>query len=327
MALLMIFFVYGLTGVLTKDKLIPFLAAAVLGTSFYLMFMARQGTWDIYCHSFMVAFGTNEIRNKWRELLTTLFISLVISTWWPIYTYLQVPDDLIGIIKTETGSWQNRRVKPFWHYWSFPIQSGIWAIFIIAGLIIPYAKSRIKQVGGNYKFLIYWVLSTIIFLSIIPEKKERYLMPGLISQAVLVGFYLKYLINSFKDNFQSKSDKFILVFNTTLLAIICIGKPLALYFYGFTRSLIPVHIFIGYTLIMIFFSTVFIAQLWKKQVMKILLAIFLLMGFLSATLPYFYKKVLLIDSLNQDSLVLFYLLIKTALTTKKWRERYPINIK
>lgn len=124
-------------------------------------------------------------------------------------------------------------------------------------------------------------------------------MPGLISQAVLVGFYLKYLINSFKDNLQSKSDKFILVFNTTLLAIICIGAPLSLYFYGFTRSLIPVHIFIGYTLIMIFFSTVFIAQLWKKQVMNILLVIFLLMGFLSATLPYFYKKILFKDLGNK----------------------------
>lgn len=351
MALLMIFFVYGLTGELTKDKSIPFLAAGVLSTSFYLMFMARQGTWDIYCHSFMVgaiwamtagwkrkgtaygeftlagvllglsfmskgpvsfyvlllpfmiaymvAFGTNEIRNKWRELLTTLLLCLVISTWWPIYVYFHIPDDLIQNINTETGSWKNRHERPFWHYWNFPVQSGIWTIFITAALIIPYAKGRIKQVGGNYKFLIFWVLLTIIFLSIIPEKKERYLMPGLISQAVLVGFYLKYLINSFKDNLQSKSDKFILVFNTTLLAIICIGTPLALYFYGFTRSLIPVHIFIGYTLIMVFFSTVFIAQLWKKQVMKILLAIFLLMGFLSATLPYFYKKMLFNDLGNK----------------------------
>ncbi len=53
-ACLMVFFVYFLARKLTSDPLIPFLSAAVTASSEFLIFMSKQASWDIFCHTFML---------------------------------------------------------------------------------------------------------------------------------------------------------------------------------------------------------------------------------------------------------------------------------
>lgn len=338
MGLMMVYFLFLFTRTITKDKLIPFLAAAVLSTSFYVVFMARQGTWDIYTHSFMlgaiwafskgwnkdgkaygefllagilmglsfmskgpvsfyalllpflisylVAFGPGKIIPKWKEMLAGLAVCILLSSWWPIYTYLEVPSHLLENINTETGSWRNRHVRPFWHYWNFPVQAGLWALFITAALVVPYAKDRISQVKGNYKFLIWWVLTTIVLLSLVPEKKERYLMPGLISQALLTAFYLKYLISSFKQGQQKSPDKIILIFSSVLFGLICLTVPWVLYQYGFRLELLSVWVFGMCSLVFLALALVFILSIRKVNPITIVASVICLSCFLSLTTPY-----------------------------------------
>lgn len=45
---------YGLAGAILRNRRSAFLAAAVLGTSYLVIFAGRRATWDIYCHSFML---------------------------------------------------------------------------------------------------------------------------------------------------------------------------------------------------------------------------------------------------------------------------------
>ncbi len=170
--------------------------------------------------SYGLSYGWQEFRLKYRQVILLLVICLTISAWWPLYTYFQVPEELLKNFNTETASWVNRRVRPIWHYWSFPIQSGLWAIFIVVSLFPSYAKIRVTSVAGNYKFMFYWVVFTILLLALIPEKKERYLMPGLISQSYLVAHLLYYfLINGN----LTKADRLIWVTNGLLLALGCLG--------------------------------------------------------------------------------------------------------
>lgn len=280
MASLMVFFLYGLVKTFTKDSLLPFISGMVLATSGYIIYMGRVGTWDIYCHSFMVGalwamaygwkqktraygpfglaglalglsfmskgpvsfytmllpflisyiicYGAKPVKSKWKEGLLSILVCLIISGAWPLSTWLTVPEELLQVVQVESNSWINRHVRPFWFYWNFPIQIGLWAIFVIAALVVPYAKDRINRFG-NYQFLLWWLLFTILLLSIVPEKKDRYLLPAVVPMALLSSYLIRYLLQAYIDRSIDKWDRILLWSNTIAVTIICFSTPIQLY--------------------------------------------------------------------------------------------------
>ena len=341
MALLMAVSLFGLGRIFSKEKAIPLLAACVMCTSFYVLFMARRGTWDIYCHSFMlaaiwaftfglkvkgsaykwftlsgflmgmsfmskgpvafyavllpyllaylIAFGIGEFRLKYREIAVCLGLCVVISSWWPVYTFLQIPEETAKIIGAEAEAWQQRRVKPFWHYWSFPVQSGIWTLFIVMSLIPGYARRRVENVGGNYKFLFCWVILTILLLSIIPEKKERYLMPGLISQSLLVAYILGYLITQAYENL-TRSDKVLLGINFTIFILLCLLGPIVLYRLTFNEGWISWPVFFGFSLTLLLIGALMLMFFLQHQIWPSTIMTFILVATLCIWLPEIYSS-------------------------------------
>ncbi len=277
-ALLMVFFLFKLATELTEDKLLPFLVAGTASTSFYIFFMARDISWDIFCHSFMIGAiwlfhrGLKNKGNGWRELIGAgllmglsflskgpipfyalllpylvarsfsygwggaadqkvgltlmVLVALVVSFWWPITIWFSHPEFSAQVIQQESAAWLNRSTRPFYHYWSFPVQSGIWAIMATIALYYPYARPRIKRFG-NYTFLVLWVAISVILLSLLPEKKERYLLPALLPLAMLTAFYFRSLIHTFQASVPPKSDLVILRVNTGLMALISFMIPVA----------------------------------------------------------------------------------------------------
>ena len=280
-ALMMFFFLFKLTNELTEDKLLPFLVAGTAGTSFYIFFMARDISWDIFCHSFMIGAiwlihkGLKSTGNGWRELvgagllmglsfmskgpisfyalllpyliarsfsygwkgaaqkkwgiILMVLTTLVVSLWWPIMIWFSHPDFSAQVAQQESAAWLNRSTRPFYHYWSFPVQSGIWAIIAAIALYFPYARPRIKRFG-NYTFLALWVVVSVILLSLFPEKKERYLLPVLLPLSILTAFYFRYLIHAFQTSTLAKTDLVIFRVNSILMALISFAIPLTVVF-------------------------------------------------------------------------------------------------
>jgi len=276
-ALLLVFFLFKLTTELTEDQLLPFLVAGTASTSFYIFFMARDISWDIFCHSFMIGAiwlfhkGLKNKANGWRELIgagvlmglsfmskgpisfyalllpyliartfsygwkdaanhkmalvSMLLVTMVISLWWPVLIWFSHPDFSAQIAQQESAAWMNRSTRPFYHYWSFPVQSGVWAIIAAITLYFPYARPRIQRFG-NYTFLALWVLIGVILLSLFPEKKERYLLPVLLPLAILTAFYFRYMIDAFQSE-HNKTDLVIFRVNTLLMSLISFSIPLA----------------------------------------------------------------------------------------------------
>src|SRR5665647_2506351 len=276
-ALLLVFFLFKLTTELTEDRLLPFLVAGTSATSFYIFFMARDISWDIFCHSFMIGAiwlfhkGIKNNGNGWRALAGAgvlmglsfmskgpiafyalllpyliarsfsygwrgvarqkkglafmVLIALVISFWWPMMIWFSHPKFSAQIAQQESAAWLNRSTRPFYHYWSFPVQSGIWAIIATIALYFPYARPRIKRFG-NYTFLALWVVITVILLSLFPEKKERYLLPVLLPLAILTAFYFRYLIYSYLTSSHDKADRVIFRVHTLLMTLIAFAIPL-----------------------------------------------------------------------------------------------------
>lgn len=177
---------------------------------------------------FLIAYGFTYrykyFKPKYFSIVSFLIIAFIIGGWWYLYVRFTDPETFLKITNKETSNWGSYNVKPLYYYWSFFTQSGLWTIPAFIGLLYPYMKSRVNNVKA-YRLSFYWTIFAAILLSIIPEKKSRYLMPVLIPLAINTGFYIEYLIRRFKD-LKDKKETFPVYFNFGLIALIGIGFPL-----------------------------------------------------------------------------------------------------
>ncbi len=180
---------------------------------------------------FLIAFGIvykfQNLKSRMLPLAIFFIVSLVLSGWWYWYTYTFDPVALAKITKRETTNWTSYNVRPFYHYWSFFTQSGVWTIMAFIGLLYPYLKNRVfnKKV---YMFAFWWTMASLLLLSIIPEKKSRYLLPVLIPLALCTAFYIEYLFRRFSE-LKDKRETIPVYFNFGLIAFIGIAFPVAGY--------------------------------------------------------------------------------------------------
>jgi len=183
---------------------------------------------------FLIAYGVSYKYKQFKAKLFSAFsfiiIALLIGGWWYLYVRIEDPETFINITNKETGNWGSYNVRPFYYYWSFFTQSGLWTIPAFISLLYPYMKTRVSNLKG-YRLSFYWTIFAVILLSIIPEKKSRYLMPVLIPLAINTGFYIEYLIRKFKD-LKHKKEAIPVYFNFGLIALIGIGFPIVGFFIG-----------------------------------------------------------------------------------------------
>lgn len=142
--------------------------------------------------------GWRGVKSNLGPMVAVLFVGLVTALWWHGYINLTDPQNLKAITKKETSNWTGYNVKPFYYYWSFFIQSGLWSIPAVLSLAHPYLKTRVFN-GKAYALSFWWTISAVVLLSLIPEKKPRYLLPVLIPLAFNVGFFVVYALKQYND--------------------------------------------------------------------------------------------------------------------------------
>jgi len=305
--LVLLFFMYTLSRKLTQNNTYALITTLVLGTSFYIIFAGRNGTWDIYAHAFMfmgiyflyqffkntvkvykkalvaglfiglsfmskgpvshyalllpflIAYGIvykfSGFKKKWLPLIAMLFIIVALSSWWGIYIYMMDTADSTRIATKESSRWISYELKPFYYYWSFFIQSGVWTIPAFICLLYPYLKNKVSNLKA-YQFTLLWTVAAVILLSLIPTKKSRYLLPVLIPLAMTLGFYIQYLFKNF-NTITSKWEKWPVYCNYGLIATIGLIFPLGAYLY-FGKKLDGYYLFYTLSSIALFGTGIFI---------------------------------------------------------------------
>lgn len=193
---------------------------------------------------FLLAYGFTykfkHLKVKSFSYLSVVLLALIVGGWWYLYVRFQDPITFNAITEKETSNWSSYNVRPFYYYWSFFTQSGLWTIPAFISLLYPYLKSRVKHLKA-YQFSLLWTLLAVLLLSIVPEKKSRYLMPVLIPLAINIGFYINYLIRRFKT-MTDKRETFPVYFNFGLIA--CIGLAFPVIAYVFLKDNISGHWFL-----------------------------------------------------------------------------------
>ncbi len=182
------------TSIVQSLLFVIFLAGSVLSkgpVSLYVLFLS-------FVIAYAIAFKLKGNLLHFLKLISLLIFGIVLGGWWYFYVRIADPETFTAIASKETSNWSSYNVRPFYYYWSFFVQSGIWTIAAFVSLLYPYMKSRVSNLKA-YRFSFFWTIIAVILLSVIPEKKSRYLMPVLIPLAINIGFYIDYLIREFKN--------------------------------------------------------------------------------------------------------------------------------
>nr|WP_315201296.1 hypothetical protein [uncultured Flavobacterium sp.] len=216
---------------LLNDSKKPLFNSVMAGLFFGFSFLSK-GPISVYALlvPFLIAYGFTykfQLKDKKIYLIFILLIGLSIGLSWPLYVKWADSETYLKVTKIESDRWGNYNTRPFYYYWSFFTQSGIWTVPALIALIYPYLKTRVSNLK-TYQFTLIWTLASVVLLSIVPEKKSRYLLPVLIPMALNTGFYIEYLINNFK-NISLKKEKGIVYFAFGLIVLICFAIPIAIF--------------------------------------------------------------------------------------------------
>lgn len=177
--------------------------------------------------SYGIVFKFQNFKSKTVPFISCILLFLIIGGWWFSYVRYIDSEAFITIAQKETSRWGSYNVKPFYYYWSFFTQSGIWTILALIGLLYPYIIKRVSN-KKLYKFSFLWTIFAVVLLSLIPEKKSRYLVPVLFPLAINTGFYIEYLIQSFNRT-SLKKNTYPVYFNFGLFGLIGLLFPIAVY--------------------------------------------------------------------------------------------------
>ncbi|MFT4223366.1 ArnT family glycosyltransferase [Dysgonomonas sp.] len=205
------------------------------------------------------------IKGKGLPLATMIVVCLIVSLWWMAFIYIFHQDMAVSVAQKESSSWIDHNVRPWYYYWQFPAEAGIWALFFVTAILyfFIYKKERLRK---EYKFAIIWFIASLVLLSVIPEKKTRYLLPILVPGAIVIAFYI---FHSAKG-LMSKSEKIIFRINAIIIAIILTGIPVALYIVFYKEGQVSALILILSTIFSWLLSAFIFYSLFGKQGIRVM---------------------------------------------------------
>ena len=134
------------------------LAALFFGCSFM-----SKGPVSLYglLLPFLIAYGFvfkfKRSKKSILPILLFLVVALLLSGWWHLYTYVYDTKMVLATTTKETTNWTSYNIRPFYYYWSFFTQSGIWCIPAFIALLYPYLKDKVFFKKG-YQFTLLWTL-------------------------------------------------------------------------------------------------------------------------------------------------------------------------
>jgi len=182
-------------------------------------------------------------RRKGWPIAIMLLLFIVVSFWWPLYLYIFQRDTAMFVLAKESTAWIERNVRPWYYYWLFFAESGIWSLFLLTGLCWPWLKNKVTM-RKEYTLAVLWTVLTLVLLSLFPEKKTRYLLPLLIPAAMVVAHYMVYIFTATKEKTLTTGDRVVFRVNAFLPALIALGMPVAVYILFYTKGQIGLTLFL-----------------------------------------------------------------------------------
>ena len=169
---------------------------------------------------------------KWKAFTFMIIMCVVISAWWYLYIITFHPEVANAVIEKESGSWINHNVRPWWYYWRFFAETGVWALLTATTLFIPYWKKVITD-RHEYLFTMWWMLAALFLLSLMPEKKMRYLLPMTVPCSYAVAFLIYHFYQKYR---LDKTSKLIYYINAGMVSLVATALPFLIFIFGYKQN-------------------------------------------------------------------------------------------
>ena len=204
---------------------------------------------------FVIAWGLFErpsMRGKWWPVALMVLVTLVVGGWW--YAYIQIfhGDEWQAVMAKETGSWLNRNVRPWYYYWKFFLEAGVWALLLVTTTVM--VLRRALRMDRARLVPVMWMLFCLVLLSCMPEKKTRYLLPLLIPAAIVMAQGVGIWRASFAPRGSVNmglagrqpggAARWPFRLNCWLLAAVCVAVPVAAYIMLLGKGMISLPLWI-----------------------------------------------------------------------------------
>ncbi|MCD8073051.1 MAG: glycosyltransferase family 39 protein [Alistipes sp.] len=212
---------------------------------------------------FLVAYALvirPRMAGKGLPVVLLVATALTASLWWYGWLYFTQPETIAAAAQKETTAWVSRNVKPFWYYWQFPAEAGIWALFWVTSIIYFFAKRRPGRHRRLFAFSIVWTITCLVLLSFIPEKKTRYLLPLLVPGAVNIAMYLWNIAR----NPTTRADRIVFRLNGLVISLVLVAVPVLIYIMFLGKGLMPAPLYAIIAVIFLILVAVVIRSLVRK---------------------------------------------------------------
>lgn len=164
-------------------------------------------------------------RGKGLAIAAMALLAIVIGAWWYLYVHHACADALTAVVQKESGSWVNHNVRPWWYYWKFFLETGVWSLLLLTAIFLPMFSQR-RRSDWRWLFSLGWMLCSLVLLSLLPEKKSRYLLPLLIPAAYVMACLIEWWKSSlYNKQYSPKSDKICFSINSWLIAGVTLALP------------------------------------------------------------------------------------------------------
>lgn len=247
-----------------------FIAAGVF-TGLSIMSKGPVSLYGLFL-SFLVAYAwyyRPHMKGKWGALSVMVVIALAVGSWWYLYVHLFHPEALAAVIDKESGSWINHNVRPWYYYWKFFLETGVWSLLLLTAIILPLFQ-RSEGRSREYLFSLTWMLTSLVLLSLLPEKKSRYLLPLLIPACYTMGTYLMRWIKVFHRRCISPLDKWGYAVNAWLITAVVVALPVAAWFFVYRPEYVSLLFWLLFTVFCLFVAACLALSAWKRLPMGML---------------------------------------------------------
>lgn len=181
----------------------------------------------------MTYYRRPDMTGRWLPLLALILVCLATFGWWYVYLFTYHQDAIRDAISNEFKIWMGGHTRPWFYYWRFFSEMGIWAPFTLAALVVPYWNKRLST-KRVYKTSISWLAIGLVLLSLVPQKE----MSDLIALAPPCALVVACLIYYYSERWPSdKWGKMLFYVNGYLIALILFALPFFVYIRMVNRDL------------------------------------------------------------------------------------------
>ncbi len=187
--------------------------------------------------AYLVVYRKAVVKSQIIALVVFAFVGILVGSSWFLYINFVWQDETSQVLGKEIQNWHSYNVRPWYYYVKdYPVHSGLWAAVLAMGLLTKYTWNKSTEKSA-FKFFWLWTALSVILLSLIPEKKIRYLLPTFLPATFLVGSYFYYLIKNY-DTTAKKIDQIIFKIHWGIFVLGNLAVPLAVYFVFYRKEVV-----------------------------------------------------------------------------------------